>query len=145
MAENPLKSVKLQSLKVICWKLTKIYQRLINQGMVIARQPFCWNGYPSLRFPNMVKVNIQEHWTWVTRFNPLWISGYLLNSSSKSRNLNLLPTIQTSVKFRDLVSNIFSLFRRIIIKNLVSYRYLILTQYPHRNSPNRYPYISFKN
>ena len=32
------------------------------------------NGYLSLRFPNMVKVNIQEHWMRVTRFNPLWVS-----------------------------------------------------------------------
>ena len=23
----------------------------------------------------MVKVNIHEHWTRVTRFNPLWVSG----------------------------------------------------------------------
>ena len=29
------------------------------------------NGYPSLRFPNMVKVNIHEDYTRVTRFNPL--------------------------------------------------------------------------
>ena len=36
--------------------------------MVIARQPFVANGYLSLRFPNMVKVNIHEHWTRVTRF-----------------------------------------------------------------------------
>ena len=42
--------------------------------MVIARQPFVENGYLSLRFPNKVKVNIQEHWTRVTRFNPLWVS-----------------------------------------------------------------------
>ena len=35
---------------------------------------FVENGYPSLRFPNMVKVNIYEHWTRVTRFNPLWVS-----------------------------------------------------------------------
>ena len=32
------------------------------------------NEYPSLRFPNMIKVNFHEHWTWVTRFNPLWVS-----------------------------------------------------------------------
>ena len=33
--------------------------------------------YPSQRFPNasIVKVNIHEHWTRVTRFNPLWVSG----------------------------------------------------------------------
>ena len=36
---------------------------------------FVENGYPSLRFPNMVKVNIHEHWTRVTRFNPLWVSA----------------------------------------------------------------------
>ena len=36
---------------------------------------FVESGYPSLRFPNMVKVNIHEHWTRVTRFNPLWVSG----------------------------------------------------------------------
>ena len=44
---------------------------------------FVENGYLSLRFPNMVKVNIHEHWTWVTRFNPLWVSDsvwYLFNS-----------------------------------------------------------------
>ena len=35
---------------------------------------FVENGYPSQRFPNMVKVNIYEHWTRVTRFNPLWVS-----------------------------------------------------------------------
>ena len=78
-------------------------------------------------------------------FQPLVNFWILIYSSSKSRNLNLLPIIQTSVKFRDFVSNIFSLFRRIIIKNLVSCMYLILTQYPHTNSPNRYPYSSFKN
>ena len=32
---------------------------------------FVENGYLTLRFPNMVKVNIHEHWTRVTRFNPL--------------------------------------------------------------------------
>ena len=41
--------------------------------------------YPSLRFPNMVKVNIHEHWTRVTRFNPsfnpLWVSAVVQNSS----------------------------------------------------------------
>ena len=36
---------------------------------------FVENGYLSLRFPNMVKVNIHEHWTRVTRFNPWWVSG----------------------------------------------------------------------
>ena len=36
---------------------------------------FVENGYPSLRFPNMVKMNIHKHWTLVTRFNPLWVSG----------------------------------------------------------------------
>ena len=36
---------------------------------------FVENGYSSLRFPNMVKVNIREHWTRVTRFNPLQVSG----------------------------------------------------------------------
>ena len=30
---------------------------------------FVENGYPSLRFSNMVKMNIHEHWTRVTRFN----------------------------------------------------------------------------
>ena len=35
---------------------------------------FVENGYPLLRFPNMVKMNIHEHWTRVTRFNPLWVS-----------------------------------------------------------------------
>ena len=35
---------------------------------------FVENGYPSLWFPNVVKVNIHEHWTQVTRFNPLWVS-----------------------------------------------------------------------
>ena len=39
------------------------------------------NGYPSLRFPNMVKVNIHEHWTRVTRFNPLWVSDVDKNKS----------------------------------------------------------------
>ena len=34
-------------------------------------------GYPSLRFPNMVKVNILEHWTRVTRFNSLWVSDVI--------------------------------------------------------------------
>ena len=43
---------------------------------------FVENGYPSLRFPNMVKTNIHEHWTRVTRFNPLWVSGSILKSSS---------------------------------------------------------------
>lgn len=36
---------------------------------------FVENGYPLLRFPNMVKMNIHQHWTRVTRFNPLWVSG----------------------------------------------------------------------
>ena len=36
---------------------------------------FVENGYLSLRFPNMLKVNIHEHWTRVTRFNPLWVSA----------------------------------------------------------------------
>ena len=37
---------------------------------------FVENRHPYLRFPNMVKVNFQEHWTRVTRFNPLiWVSG----------------------------------------------------------------------
>ena len=35
------------------------------------------NGYLSLRFPNMAKVNIHEHWTRVTRFNPLWVSALI--------------------------------------------------------------------
>ena len=51
---------------------------------VIARQPFVENGYLSLRFPNMVKVNIHEHWTRVSRFNPLWVSD---NSQSHSANV----------------------------------------------------------
>ena len=38
---------------------------------------FVENGYLSLRFPNMVKVNIHEHWTRVTRFNPLWVSALI--------------------------------------------------------------------
>ena len=44
--------------------------------MVIEGQlfQFAENGYPSLRFPNMVKKNIHEHWTRVTRSNPLWVS-----------------------------------------------------------------------
>ena len=29
----------------------------------------------SPRFPDMVKLNIQEHWTRVKRFNPLWVSA----------------------------------------------------------------------
>ena len=37
---------------------------------------FVENGYPSLRFSNMVKVNIHEYWKRVTRFNPLWVSAY---------------------------------------------------------------------
>ena len=37
---------------------------------------FVENGYLSLRFPNMVKLNIHEHWTRVTRFNPLWVSDF---------------------------------------------------------------------
>ena len=41
---------------------------------------FVENGYPSLRFSNMVKVNIHEHWTRVTRFNPLWVSAYTYRS-----------------------------------------------------------------
>ena len=48
--------------------------------MVIARQPFVENAYLSLRFPNMVKLNIHKHWTRVTRFNPLWVSGLSQNS-----------------------------------------------------------------
>ena len=32
---------------------------------------FAENGYPSVRYPNMAKVNIHEHRTRVTRFKPL--------------------------------------------------------------------------
>ena len=42
---------------------------------------FVENGYLSLRFPNMVKMNIHEHWKRVTRFNPLWLSGSIHFSS----------------------------------------------------------------
>ena len=43
------------------------------------------NGYLSLRFPNMVKVNIQEHWMRVTPFNPLWVS---VQTSSMNEHKN---------------------------------------------------------
>ena len=35
---------------------------------------FVENEYSSLRFPNMVKVNIHERWTRMTCFNPLRVS-----------------------------------------------------------------------
>ena len=43
------------------------------------------NGYLSLRFPNMVKVDIQEYWMRVTRFNPLWVS---VQTSSMNEHKN---------------------------------------------------------
>ena len=49
------------------------------------------NGYLSLRFPNMVKVNIDEHRTRVTRFNPLWVSG--TSNRPFARNGHALRTI----------------------------------------------------
>ena len=48
---------------------------------------FVENRHPYLRFPNMVKVTFHEHWTWVTRFNPLiWVSGVF----NILRNLRLI-------------------------------------------------------
>ena len=46
---------------------------------------FVENGYPSLRFPNMVKVNIHEHWTRVTRSNSLWVSDWTNRHCSKQQ------------------------------------------------------------
>ena len=66
--------------------------------MVIARKPFVENGYLTLRFPNKVKVNIHEHWTRVTRFNPLWVSDITqyfflsLREGASSKSCNLLET-----------------------------------------------------
>ena len=50
---------------------------------------FVESGYPSLRFPNMVKVNIHEHWTRVTRFNPLWVSGSTQSTYNKPEQQNI--------------------------------------------------------
>ena len=57
---------------------------------MIVRQPFVENGYLTLRFPNMVKVNIHEHWTRVTRFNPLWVSvqTYIVKFSRSILNIS---------------------------------------------------------
>ena len=41
------------------------------------------NGYPSLRSPNMVKVNVDEHWARGTRFNTLWVSAWTVSRSCK--------------------------------------------------------------
>ena len=60
---------------------------------MIARQPFVANGYPSLRFPNMVKVNIHEHWTRVTRFNPLWVSDIICEKFQVAALLLLILTL----------------------------------------------------
>ena len=53
-------------------------QKSGHHRTVIARQQFCWKWISFTRFPNTVKVNIHEHWTRVTRFNPLWVSGSYL-------------------------------------------------------------------
>ena len=50
---------------------------------------FVENGYPSLRFPNMVKVNIHEHWTRVTRFSPLWVSAWTVSRYFKEVQADL--------------------------------------------------------
>ena len=50
---------------------------------------FVENGYPSLRFPNMVKVNIHEHWTRVTRFSPLWVSAWTVSRYCKEVQADL--------------------------------------------------------
>ena len=49
---------------------------------------FTENGYPSLRYPNMAKVNIHEHRTRVTRFKPLkclWLLETGFNSYHSSQ------------------------------------------------------------
>ena len=61
---------------------------------------FVENGYPSLRFPNMVKMNIHEHWTRVTRFNPLWVSD---DTHSKGKNMSF-----TRKMFRILTKRILT-------------------------------------
>ena len=65
---NKLKTIDREA---VSWKFlfkTKC-KKLSSRG-----SHFVENGYLPIRFPNMVKVNIHEHWTWVTRFNPLWVS-----------------------------------------------------------------------
>ena len=50
---------------------------------------FTENGYPSLRYPNMAKVNIHEHRTRVTRFKPLkclWLLETGFNSYHSSQS-----------------------------------------------------------
>ena len=58
--------------------------------MVIERQlfEFAENGYPSLRFPSMLKKNTHEHWTRVTRSNPSWVSD-----SSKQVWSSVVPRV----------------------------------------------------
>ena len=56
---------------------------LMHVGAVPWKQAFIvinmsWTRRLSVtKVSNMVKVNIHEHWTRVTRFNPLWVSAYI--------------------------------------------------------------------
>ena len=63
------------------------------------------NGYLSLRFPNMVKVNIHEHWTRVTRFNPLWLSGMIKVYLSR---LYMTAAYYAFLKRKNLMLRIFN-------------------------------------
>ena len=78
------------SLSIFC--LLKMYFKPWNAELASCLKTSAWwsrsshfvkKGYLSLRFPNMVEVNIHEHWTRVTRFNPLWVSDVNWSKSSR--------------------------------------------------------------
>ena len=79
--KNALKSVKLPSLKIICWKLTQIYGNLANSG-------------------NVSNVSI--------------LGGSKLDPPPPPTSG--LPTIQTSVQFRDFVVLWYARFGRLTFK-----------------------------
>ena len=58
----------------------------------------------------MVKMNIHEHWTGVTRFNPLWVSDFI----------HFLFSLQTSAAstFSKLCQPLKGQLRRTADKNL---------------------------
>ena len=62
---------------------------------------FVESGYLSLRFPNMVKVTIHDHWTRVTRFNPLWVSGFIISTPRKFSHRQVILPINSSAHWSD--------------------------------------------
>ena len=66
---------KLSWAELCIFKLERQNSCLKTSAWWSSGSHFVENGYLSLRFPNMVKVNIHEHWMPVTCFNPLWVSG----------------------------------------------------------------------